>query len=108
MYGQLDIHLAQAERERKNEKELTYDCGLYLPSLLPSLPALFSANQTCNMVRVEVKGPQNNVRVRQLQVLAYPTKKVDSSLTPIAAQQKACEEEALRVFRLLTSQVHIL
>ena len=63
-------------------------------------------SQQCTVVRVEVKGPQNNVRVRQLQVLASPAKKMDCSLAPMAAQQKACEEEALRVFRLLTSQVY--
>ena len=64
-----------------------------------------SVPQLCSVVRVEVKGPQNNVRVRQLLVLAYPSRRLDCCLSPAAAQQKACEEEALRVFRLLTSQV---
>jgi hypothetical protein len=64
-----------------------------------------SPDQLCSVVRVEVKGPQNNVRVRQLLVLAYPSRRLDCCLSPAAAQQKACEEEALRVFRLLTSQV---
>lgn len=59
----------------------------------------------CSVVRVEVKGVQNNVRVRQLQVLGVPLKTLDSTLPAVLAQQKACEGEALRVFRLLTSLV---
>ena len=60
----------------------------------------------CTVVRVEVKGLQNNVRVRQLLVHGVPTKMLDSTLPAVVAQQKACEGEALRVFRLLTSQVY--
>ena len=73
-------------------------------SFLPSAPL---PTQVCSVVRLEVKGLQNNIRVRQLQVLAPPTRRPDAALTSVSAQQKACEEEALRVFRLLTSQVHI-
>ena len=59
----------------------------------------------CSVVRVEVKGLQNNVRVRQLLVHGVPARTLDSTLPAVMAQQKACEGEALRVFRLLTSQV---
>ena len=59
----------------------------------------------CSVVRVEVKGLQNNVRVRQIQVLGVPVRTLDSTLPAVIAQQKSCEGEALRVFRLLTSQV---
>lgn len=62
----------------------------------------------CSVIRVEVKGLQNNVRVRQIQVLGIPVKTLDSTLPAVMAQQKACEGEALRVFRLLTSQVVII
>ena len=59
----------------------------------------------CSVVRLELKGVQNNVRVRQLQVLAYPNKPLDATLPSVKAQQKDCEGEALRLFRLLTSKV---
>ena len=59
----------------------------------------------CSIVRVEVKGLQNNVRVRQLLVHGVPSKSLDTTMPSVMAQQKACEGEALRVFRLLTSQV---
>ena len=59
----------------------------------------------CSVVRLELKGVQNNVRVRQLQVLAYPSKPLDATLPSVKAQQKDCEGEALRLFRLLTSKV---
>ena len=59
----------------------------------------------CSVIRVEVKGLQNNVRVRQLLVHSIPSRGLDTTLPAVMAQQKACEGEALRVFRLLTSQV---
>jgi hypothetical protein len=59
----------------------------------------------CSVVRVEVKGLQNNIRVRQLLVHGIPSRSLDTTLPAVMAQQKACEGEALRVFRLLTSQV---
>ena len=59
----------------------------------------------CSVVRVEVKGLQNNVRVRQMLVHGIPSRSLDTTLPAVMAQQKACEAEALRVFRLLTSQV---
>ena len=58
-----------------------------------------------SVIRVEVSGQQNKIRVRQIQVLAPPIKTLDSSYPATVAQQKACEAEALRVFRSLTSQV---
>ena len=62
-------------------------------------------NELCSVLRLELKGVQNNIRVRQLQVLSWPSKTLDSTCLAVYAQQKACESEALRVFRLLTSQV---
>ena len=59
----------------------------------------------CSVIRVEVKGLQNNVRVRQMLVHGTPSRSLDTTLPAVMAQQKACEGEALRVFRLLTSQV---
>ena len=59
----------------------------------------------CLVVRVEVDGQKNKVRVRQIQVLFPPPKSLVSTYPATVAQQKACEAEALRVFRSLTSQV---
>ena len=58
------------------------------------------------MLKIEAKGPDNTLRLRQVKVLGY----VDAPLMqkqPRAAsiQQKNCEAETLRVFRLITSQV---
>jgi len=54
---------------------------------------------------VELKGSSNNIRVRQLQVLAEDKANQDLSIPAAVAQQRACEMEALQIFRLLTSQV---
>ena len=59
-----------------------------------------------SMLKIEAKGPDNTLRLRQVKVLGY----VDAPLMqkqPRAAsiQQKNCEAETLRVFRLITSQV---
>ena len=63
----------------------------------------------CGVVRVEIKGPDNTVRLRQIKVVGKPTEaaspnppeKVESQ----RIQQSNCEVETLRVFRLITSQV---
>ena len=41
-----------------------------------------------SIVRVEVKGIPNNVRVHQIQVLGVPLKALDSTLPAVLAQQK--------------------
>ena len=58
-----------------------------------------------SVLRLELKGMANNVRARQIQILAEPLKSFDTSLSALISQQKSCEAEGLRVFRLLTSQV---
>ena len=62
--------------------------------------------EPCSVLRVEVKGLQNNVRVRRLLVLGRPSKCILTTPTS-HAQQKDCEEEALKLFRLLTAEVHV-
>ena len=66
---------------------------------------LVPADITCSVLRVELKGSSNNIRVRQLQVLAEDKANQDLSIPAAVAQQRACEMEALQIFRLLTSQV---
>ncbi|XP_059059876.1 E3 ubiquitin-protein ligase MYCBP2 [Achroia grisella] len=56
-------------------------------------------------VRCELRGPEPAVRVRQIRVLSVPNP--NNSLADTAPQviHGVCESDALRVFRLLTSQV---
>lgn len=61
-----------------------------------------------SLIRFELRGAQNNVRARQVAVLEYPDSTHPPSSSAIntdLAMQKDCEAEALRLFRLLTSQV---
>lgn len=60
--------------------------------------------------RIELRGPENTLRVRQVKVLGIPIddeRSVPSSkLTNTnLIQQRNCEAETLRVFRLITGQV---
>jgi len=60
-------------------------------------------------VKIEVKGPDNTVRLRQVKVIGKGAE-VSSPSPPEKAesqkiQQSNCEVETLRVFRLITSQV---
>ena len=59
-------------------------------------------------ILLELRGPDLSLRVRQIRVLG--TLNDDSGLlevrrTPSQLQQQDCESEALKVFRILTSQV---
>ncbi|ODN02467.1 E3 ubiquitin-protein ligase MYCBP2 [Orchesella cincta] len=63
------------------------------------------------VVKVELKGPDNTLRVRQMKVLGIPTEvgadqllDRSSAATALVAQRK-CENETLRIFRLLSSEV---
>ncbi len=84
-----------------------------------------------HLVRVELKGPDNTLRIRQVRVLGGPRGEADAeppAATAAAAaaaaamvgfpggdprcedassiQQRNCETETLRVFRLITGQVY--
>ncbi|XP_058807986.1 E3 ubiquitin-protein ligase MYCBP2-like [Phymastichus coffea] len=60
------------------------------------------------VIGLELKGPDNSLRVRQIRVLGdidgEPVK-IGKSLSAVAIQQKNCEAETLKVFRSITSQV---
>lgn len=59
-----------------------------------------------SILRFELRGSSNNVRARQVMVLGVPSKPLSSAcLKTEVAMLKDCEAEALRLFRLLTSQV---
>lgn len=59
-------------------------------------------------IRIELKGPDNTLRLRQVKVLGTQdgeSLQIGKKVTAIQIQQKNCEAETLKVFRLLTSQV---
>ncbi|KAJ8975748.1 hypothetical protein NQ317_015370 [Molorchus minor] len=61
-----------------------------------------------NIIRLELKGPDNSVRVRQIRVLGNiegESTQIGKQVNSATLQQKLCEAETLRVFRLITSQV---
>lgn len=60
------------------------------------------------VVSMELKGPDNSLRVRQIRVLGEvegESLKVGKQLSAQTIQQRNCEAETLKVFRLITSQV---
>lgn len=63
-----------------------------------------------HVIKVELKGPENTLRVRQVKVLGWKegeSIKILGQISASMAQQKNCEAETLRVFRLITSQVSL-
>lgn len=62
--------------------------------------------------RIELRGVENNIRIRQIKILGY-SNEANQELSSFAKkntnayhiQQKYCELETLRVFRVLTNQV---
>ncbi|XP_035719406.1 E3 ubiquitin-protein ligase MYCBP2-like isoform X2 [Vespa mandarinia] len=60
------------------------------------------------VIGLELKGPDNSLRVRQIRVLGEikgESLKIGKQLSTQMIQQKNCETETLKVFRLITSQV---
>ena len=59
-------------------------------------------------LRVEIKGPDNNVRLRQVKLVGksndFPSPYLPNRGDSQRIQQSNCEVETLRVFRLITSQ----
>jgi hypothetical protein len=75
-------------------------CG-WISTMIPSSIEVKS-------IKIELKGPDNNLRLRQLTVLGFDATKapyVPSIPSAFSIYQSNCEAETLKVFRLLTSQV---
>ncbi|RWS30275.1 E3 ubiquitin-protein ligase MYCBP2-like isoform X6, partial [Leptotrombidium deliense] len=68
-----------------------------------------SQQENVKTVRIEMKGPDNTLRLRQVKILGLLDSKIGELVKPVSQynniQQLNCESETLRVFRLLTSQV---
>lgn len=61
-----------------------------------------------SVIRIELKGPDNSLRVRQIRVLgevANESLRTGKQYSAMTIQQRNCEAETLRVFRLITGQV---
>ena len=67
----------------------------------------FVDNDGHNFIKIEAKGPDNTLRLRQLKALGLNGGQAAEQKQPQASsiQQRNCETETLRVFRLITSQV---
>ena len=69
--------------------------------------------ETNTHFRIELRGVENNIRIRQIKILGYSNDaKMNQDMTALKKntsahhiQQKYCELETLRVFRVLTNQV---
>lgn len=62
----------------------------------------------CRHMKLELKGPDNSLRLRQVKVLGEIEGKecqIRNTKNTLKMQQDNCEAETLKVFRLLTSQV---
>ncbi|NXD08304.1 MYCB2 ligase, partial [Nothocercus nigrocapillus] len=61
-----------------------------------------------HIIKIELKGPENTLRVRQVKILGWKdgeSIKIAGQISASVTQQRNCESETLRVFRLITSQV---
>jgi len=68
----------------------------------------FFTDQRHIVMGMELKGPDNSLRVRQIRMLGEiegGSLKVGKQLSAQTIQQRNCEAETLKVFRLITSQV---
>jgi hypothetical protein len=68
----------------------------------------FISDASHSVVRLELKGPDNSLRLRQIRVLGEvegENLKLGHQHSAQTIQQRNCETETLRVFRLITSQV---
>lgn len=70
---------------------------------------MFLLDGTHSVIRLELKGPDNSLRLRQIRVLgemAGKPLKIGGQHSALTIQQRNTEAETLKVFRLITSQVN--
>lgn len=69
---------------------------------------VFLADPRHVIIGLKLKGPDNSLRVRQIRILGEiegESLKIGKQLNTQTIQQRNCEAETLKVFRLITSQV---
>ena len=115
----LSVHIDNGRDLGNKVSHLTFKGGLNSEDLSVlkqvDVESRFAGWITCfidcretGFLRIEAKGPDNTLRLRQVKalgcydsILQQPHKQPQANLI----QQKNCEAETLRVFRLITSQV---
>lgn len=77
--------------------------------VLNSNQVILLLDQVAKTIRVDLKGPDNTLRVRQIKVLGCDLSKQRESVKSDASfniARRKCENETLRIFRLLSSEVN--
>lgn len=77
-------------------------------SFIVNIIVVFLADPRHVIVGLKLKGPDNSLRVRQIRILGEiegESLKIGKQLNTQTIQQRNCEAETLKVFRLITSQV---
>ena len=109
------VHIDNTRDIGNKVSSLVIACGLTVDNVNPvrqveldhrhvGWVSAWLANSSARFVRVELHGPDNSVRVRQLKLLAECS--VDKlHVNDDMIEQRECEIETLSVFRLLTSLV---
>lgn len=80
----------------------------YNMKLLRTIIVIFLVDPRHVIVGLKLKGPDNSLRVRQIRILGEiegESLKIGKQLNAQTIQQRNCETETLKVFRLITSQV---
>ncbi|CAN8006354.1 unnamed protein product, partial [Ixodes hexagonus] len=102
----------QEEMQKLKQLEVESRFAGWLSCILPesSQPAAGVGAATGCVWRLELRGPDNTLRLRQVKVLGHgveagPEPEPRGDCRSLRIQQRNCEAETLRVFRLLTSQV---
>ncbi|CRK91251.1 CLUMA_CG004931, isoform A [Clunio marinus] len=96
--------------------ELNFLESVETESNIGSWYSVLIKDETNTHFRVELRGVENNIRIRQIKLLGYSNeKKINqesvagsygiTQTNTFQIQQKYCELETLRVFRVLTNQV---
>ena len=114
----ISVHIDNGRDLGNKVSHLTFKGGLNAEdlSVLKSVDveSRFAGWITCfidcretSFLRIEAKGPDNTLRLRQVKALGCFDSMLQPHKQPRAnlIQQKNCEAETLRVFRLITSQV---
>ena len=93
----------------KSQEELVVVKSVEVETRFAGWLTCFLSQPSQEFVKIEVKGPDNTVRLRQVKVIGGGDEVVSPSPPEKAEshriQQSNCETETLRVFRLITGQV---
>nr|XP_022909947.1 E3 ubiquitin-protein ligase MYCBP2 isoform X2 [Onthophagus taurus] len=101
--GSIYFHSGQSAEDFHKLKAVDVDMSLVGSWITCSIPV-----SDHSVIKIELKGVDNTVRLRQICVLGEIDSepiKIGKQYSATTIQQRNCEAETLRVFRLITSQV---